>query len=158
MRQRSAGTSRPCRKLAGADAVIDYKRDKVADRILAAAATRSGVDRIIDVSFGANIEVDAAVIARNGTIAAYGSDAVAEPVLPFHAFSQKDARLRMVLVYQAPQSAREAAAREINGLLASNSLKHRVAARFPLEQIVQAHEAVEGGKSVGKVLVDIAAL
>ena len=145
-------------KLAGADAVIDYKGENVADRILSAAETRSGVDRIIDVSFGANIPVDVAVIARGGTIAAYGSDAVPEPVLPFHAFSQKDVKLRMVLLYQTPQSAREAAARDINGLLAANSLKHQVSARFSLEQIARAHEAVESGKSVGKILVDIAAL
>jgi NADPH2:quinone reductase len=145
-------------RLAGADQVIDYKRENVSDRILSTTETKTGVDRIIDVSFGANIAVDAAVIARGGTIAAYGSDAILEPALPFHAFSQKDTKLRMILIYQAPQSAREAAARDINALLASNSLKHRVAARFPLEQIAQAHEAVESGKSIGKVLVDIAAL
>jgi NADPH2:quinone reductase len=145
-------------RLAGADQAIDYKRENVSDRILSTTETKTGVDRIIDVSFGANIAVDAAVIARGGTIAAYGSDAILEPALPFHAFSQKDTKLRMILIYQAPQSAREAAARDINALLASNSLKHRVAARFPLEQIAQAHEAVESGKSIGKVLVDIAAL
>jgi NADPH2:quinone reductase len=144
-------------KLAGADAIINYKLDNVADRILSVAETRLGVDRIIDVSFGANISVDVAVIARNGTIAAYGSDAVPEPMLPFHAFSQKDTRLRMVLIYQAPQAAREAAARDINGLLAANSLKHQYSARYALEQIVPAHEAVESGKGIGKVLIDIAA-
>ncbi|HXF55336.1 MAG TPA: NADPH:quinone reductase [Hyphomicrobiaceae bacterium] len=142
--------------LAGADAVIDYKRENVAERILSAAETRAGVERIIDVSFGANIAVDAAVIARGGTIAAYGSDAVPEPVLPFHAFSQKDARLRMVLIYQAPQSARETAAREISALLEVNALKHRVAGRFRLDEIAAAHEAVEAGGGHGKVLVDVA--
>jgi NADPH2:quinone reductase len=63
----------------------------------------------------------------------------------------------MVLIYQAPQAAREAAARDINGLLAANSLKHQYSARYALEQIVPAHEAVESGKGIGKVLIDIAA-
>jgi hypothetical protein len=30
-----------------------------------------------------------------------------------------------------------------------------VAARFPLERIVEAHEALESGSSIGKVLIDI---
>ena len=145
-------------ELAGADTIIDYKNENVAERVHSIEETRAGFDRIIDVSFGANINVDAAVVAKQGTIAAYGSDAVSEPVLPFHTFSQKDARLRFVLIYQAPQAAREVAARGINGLLATGNLKHQVAKRFPLSEIVQAHEAVESGKNVGKVLVDVAAL
>jgi NADPH2:quinone reductase len=141
---------------AGADAIINYKTENVVERIRALTSRFAGVDRIIEVALGANMQTDLEVIATNGVIAAYGSDAVPEPALPFWGFLQKDATLKMLLIYEAPQLARDAAARDLNALIEAGTLKHQVAARFPLDRIVEAHEAMESGGSIGKVLVDIA--
>lgn len=143
-------------KRAGADAIINYKSEKTIERIGALTGRPAGVDRIIEVAMGANMQTDLAVIATNGVIAAYGSDAVPEPPLPFWGFLQKDVTLKMLLIYEAPQPARDAAARDINALIESGALKHQVAARFPLARIVEAHEAMESGASIGKVLIDMA--
>ncbi|MGE0627264.1 MAG: NADPH:quinone reductase [Hyphomicrobiaceae bacterium] len=143
-------------RLAGADVVVNYTRADAIAAIRDGAGGDAAVDRIIEVDFGANVAMDLAVIARNGVVASYGSDADPEPKLPYAAFSRKNVTLRMALIYEAPQSAREAATRDINLLLETRGLRHQVATRFPLDQIVEAHEAQETRKIIGKVLVGVA--
>jgi NADPH2:quinone reductase len=41
-------------------------------------------------------------------------------------------------------------------LLAAGRLKHTIGARFPLADVAAAHEAVEGGRLIGNVVVDVA--
>jgi NADPH:quinone reductase len=143
-------------KLAGADIIINRKTEDVIERIRNVTATQAGVDRIIEVDFGANHDVSVAVLAQNGVIASYASDAVRNPALNYFAFASKNAVLRTVLIYEAPQSARDAAARDIVQLLETGYLKHQVSAHMPLDQIVAAHEAMESGKTIGKILLDVA--
>jgi NADPH2:quinone reductase len=40
-------------------------------------------------------------------------------------------------------------------MMQEGRIKHAVGARFPLAQIAAAHEAVEGGKVIGNVVLDI---
>jgi NADPH2:quinone reductase len=141
---------------AGADEVVNYKAGDAIEAIRKAAGGPAAVDHIVEVAFGANIAQNVTVLARNGVIAAYGSDAEPEPRIPYWALTQKDASLRALLIYEAPQSARDAAARDINRMIGEGRMVHQVAARFPLERIVEAHEAMESGRVVGKILVDVA--
>ena len=145
-------------RFAGADAVVNYKQADAIEQVRAVAGGPAAVDHIVEVNFGANVAMDMAVIARNGVIASYGSDSNPEPKLPYTGFTQKDATLRMALIYEAQQSSRDHAARDINAMLRDGRLKHQIAARFPLDKIVAAHEAMESGKTMGKLLVDVAAL
>jgi NADPH:quinone reductase len=143
---------------AGADVIVNYKQADAIEQVRAAAGGPAAVDHIVEVNFGANAAMDMAVIARNGVIASYGSDSNPEPKLPYWGFTQKDATLRMALIYEAQQSARDHAARDINAMIQEGRLKHQVAQRFPLERIADAHEAMESGTTIGKLLVDVAAL
>jgi NADPH2:quinone reductase len=43
----------------------------------------------------------------------------------------------------------------LNEILASGKLKHAIGARFALADIVAAHEAVEQGKVLGNVVIDL---
>ena len=141
--------------LAGADLVIDRSTQDVAAAIRAAAP--HGVDRVIEVAFGANLTTDLAVLARGGVIATYASDAQPEPAIPFRALMVKDATVRFVLIYEAPQSAHDAAARDINAMIAAGQMRHQIARSLPLTAIVAAHEAMESGRLVGKILIDLTA-
>jgi NADPH:quinone reductase len=143
-------------RIAGADVVINRKTENMVERIRDVTGDQAGVDHIIEVDFGANQDASVAVLAQNGVIASYASDAVRVPALNYFAFAGKNATLRMVLIYEAPQSARDAAARDIVRLLETGYLKHQVAARMTLDQIVEAHEAMESGRTVGKILLDVA--
>jgi NADPH2:quinone reductase len=137
---------------AGADHVVDYRQPGAAGEI-ARLAGPAGVQRVVDVAFGANLPLTSAVIAVNGTIAAYGSDAEPRPELPFYPLMRRGVTIRTVLVFVMPEPARQAAIRDITRLLATGRLTHPVAARFPLAQTAAAHEYVEAGPGPGKVLI-----
>jgi NADPH2:quinone reductase len=136
---------------AGADHVIDYKREAVAERIM--ALTRgAGVDHIAEVDFGANLPTTLAVLKGNGTIATYASMTNREPQIPFYALMQRNVTLLWVYVYEMPAAAMDAAARETNAWLAS--AVHPPQHTFALDRIADAHLAVEQG-AIGKVLVEL---
>ena len=67
----------------------------------------------------------------------------------------KGATVRFTLVYVMDREAHEIAARDLNAALASGALRPRIVERFPLDQIVEAHEFVGAGGAGGKVVVDI---
>ncbi len=138
---------------AGAHVILNrHEAPDLAGAIRAEAP--AGVSRVVEVAFGANLDLDLAVLARGGTIAAYASDAVPEPRVPFRAVMLKDARLHGVLIYEAPEAALQAAVRGLNALIAAGRLRHQIGLRLPLTRIVEAHEAMEGGRVVGKILLD----
>lgn len=141
-------------RTAGADEVLLYRQPKLASAILE-TTDGDGVDRIIDVEFGANVHTSRQVLKTNGVIAAYASSTVPEPVIPFYAFMFNNVTLRTVLVYDMPEDAKQAAAKDIVSLLAGDTLLHRVAERWPLAEVAGAHEAVERGNLAGCAVVDI---
>ena len=66
---------------AGADHVIDYRRESVGERTMALTGMR-GVDAVIEVDLAANAELLPQVLAPNGVAAIYGSGAP-EVAIPF---------------------------------------------------------------------------
>lgn len=142
---------------AGADVTINRKTEDVVGRIRTEANVERPIDHIVDVDFGANQDTTLAVLADNGVVASYASDAVQEPTLRYFDFAMRNALIQTVLVYAAAQSVRTAAARDIVKLLETGRLIHQRAALYPLEDIADAHETSEKGQSVGKVLIDVAA-
>lgn len=140
-------------KAAGADLVLNRLSDDLAAGIRAFTGTERGVDRVVEVAFGANLDLTMQVLAPRGVIATYSSDAVAQPVLPYWPLILLDATIRFVLVYVMDEAAHEAAATAIGEALRAGTLSHEIGARFPLERIADAHEAVESGRTIGKVVV-----
>ncbi len=140
---------------AGADYVLDYRREDVATRI-GEITSGNGVDRIVDVAFGQNVTLDVSVIKANGVIATYGSDADAYPPLPFYELLRKDITVRFILVYLLPDGARQQGIDDVNAALEAGALRPIIATRFPLRETVQAHQAVESGKLIGNAIIDIA--
>ncbi len=57
-----------------------------------------------------------------------------------------------MLLYGVPRPVLEQAARDITTALADGALTELPVTRFPLDEIIAAHEAVEAG-ALGKVLV-----
>jgi NADPH:quinone reductase len=143
---------REAARQAGADHVIDYRHPDAA-AVIAELAGPAGVQRVIDVAFGANLPLTSAVIAVNGTIAAYGSDATPEPELPFYSLMRRGVTIRTVLVFVMPEPARQAAVRDITRLMADGKLTHPIAARYRLGEAEAAHEHAESGHTPGKVLI-----
>ena len=134
--------------------VLDRREGGLAERILALTGGR-GVDRVVEVALGVNLPLDVAVLAPSGVVAAYASDAQAEPPLPFRELLWKNAAIRFVLVYLVPEEAHLEAARDLTGHLAAGRLRHSIAQRLPLSEIAAAHEAVEAGHLGGKIVLDM---
>jgi len=170
-------------RAAGADHVIDYKRENVGERVMAITAKR-GVDAVIEVDLAANAKLLPDVLAPNGVVAIYGSGAPAvalaseasgqrddsivpapdtrpEPgssaraSIPFQFLLQNNIALRFFLVYLMPQDVRDRATADITRLLEQGELIHNVAQSFALSDIVAAHEAVEAGKAMGNIVLRV---
>ncbi|MGB8432939.1 MAG: NADPH:quinone reductase [Burkholderiales bacterium] len=138
---------------AGADHVIDYRRERTAERIMA-LTDGAGVDHIAEVDFGANLPTTLAVIKGNGSIATYASMTEREPKVPFYPLMMRNVTLLWVYVYEMPAAAMDAAARDTNAWLTSGTALHPASHGFALDRIADAHVAVEEG-AVGKVMVEV---
>ncbi|UHL65628.1 NADPH:quinone reductase [Paralcaligenes sp. KSB-10] len=112
-----------------------------------------GIDRIVDVAFGANLDTSLKVLKTNGSIASYASDQTPVPALPFWQLIRLNATVRYVLVYAMSREAHAKAIAAVTDALAKRTLKHHIAARFALDRIIDAHEALESGQTVGKIII-----
>jgi len=136
---------------AGADHVIDYKRESVGERIKAITGGR-GVAAVIELDLARNAKLLPEVLAPGGTVAVYGSS-TPEVTIPFQFLLQNSITLKFFLVYEMGRQERERATADINLLLARGELIHNVAQTFALDEIAAAHEAVESGRVAGNVVI-----
>ncbi len=134
--------------------VINYREEDVAARVLEITGGR-GVDRIVEVDFGANLAVTEKVIAERGTVAAYASAGVMAPSLPFYPLMFRNRRLWMLIVYLLDPEMRRRGEAQLTTWLEQGALDHAVALTFPLADTVAAHRAVEAGEKLGSVVVEI---
>jgi len=139
---------------AGAHAVIDYRSENVGAR-LRDVTGGAGVDRVVDVEFGANLPGYVKALKPDAVVATYSSMKVAAPALPFYELMRLNFTLRMVFVYTMPPAAKARALADIARWVSTGRPKFAIAARFPLAEIVPAHELVESGAKTGHVVIDI---
>ncbi|MHB2168581.1 NADPH:quinone reductase [Alsobacter sp. R-9] len=137
----------------GAHHAVDYRDPRAAEAILAANGGK-GVDRIVEVDLGENLALDIAVAGLNATIASYSSTRVREFNFPYYAIAPKGLNFRIVQGYCLPDEARAQAIADLTAALAEGWLRHPRMTTFPLDRIVEAHEAAERGDA-GKVLVAV---
>ncbi len=141
-----------CRE-AGAQAVVDHRApDWPAAMLESTGGDR--VDRVIEVDFGANLPRVLDLLRTGGTIATYASMQDPEPRLPFYRMMFMDLTVRLVIVYDMPEAAKQQAIEAINAHLEAGTLKHRIAHRVPLDEIARAHELIEQGGFRGCVVVE----
>jgi NADPH:quinone reductase len=138
---------------AGADHVIDYKREDPGERVRAITGRR-GVDAILEVDLATNAKLIPQLLTPNGVVAIYGSS-LPEVMIPFQFLLQSSIALKFFLVYEMNRQEREQATREITEMLSRGELMHNVARSFDLANIVAAHEAVESGRTAGNVVLRI---
>ncbi|MEO1521961.1 MAG: NADPH:quinone reductase [Cyanobacteria bacterium J06633_2] len=138
----------------GAHHVINYRQEEVVEQVKSLLG-KTRCDRIIDVALSANMTVNASLIARNGVIAAYESGNARTVEIPFYDLLYKNATLRTVLVYAMSDDAHAAAARDINQAIADGALHPQIAAHYPLHETAKAHDAVDSGTLIGKVVIDV---
>lgn len=136
---------------AGADVVINYRSENVAEMVMEATAGE-GVERIIEVDFSANISTNLEVMRPDGLVVVYGSSA-AKIEASFYPLVLKNVGLKFFILYNLDEVSRQSAVRQLTGLLERGLLKHNIAASFPLHETAAAHESVEMGRVAGNVVI-----
>ena len=144
---------------AGADHVVDYRRQDVVAEVRKIAA--HGVDAIVEVNPAVNAAIDAQVIALHGSVAMYADDAGAEMTVPVRSQMTVNSRWQFVLVYTEPARAKALAVEDVNAAVLDGAIRVGREAGlplhvFPLADTAEAHRAVQDG-AVGKVLLDVTA-
>ena len=136
-------------RAAGADAVLNYRDPNFLADLKDAAP--EGVDRVVDVALGVNLDANLSVLRPHGTIVTYAVEP-SDPVVPVRRLMGGNATIRFMLVYGLLPEAIAAAVRDVSEALDRGRLTRLPEHEFTLSDVVAAHEAVENG-AVGKVLV-----
>jgi NADPH2:quinone reductase len=140
-------------RAAGADHVIDYKRENVGDRVMALTQKR-GADAIIELDIATNAKLIPHVLRPRGKVVVYGTGA-AEAAVPLFFFLRNAITLQFIYVYELDAAERAAALGTIARALETGKLITNIGKTFPLADAVAAHEAVEQGKVLGNVVIKL---
>ena len=144
-------------RAAGVRETIDYRAGDMAGRIKGLTGGR-GVHGIIDMDFSTTAGlVGEGALAPHGTVVSFGSNVAADHAVPFRTLLFSSITLQFFLIYDLTTEERAHAIRHVSALLGSGRLQHTIGARFALDDIASAHEAVESGRVMGNVIVDIVA-
>jgi len=139
---------------AGADHVVNHRADSMVDDIHKIVGP-AGVDRVVEVEFGANLPRILEVLRVGGVIATFASTRVPQPTLPFAQMLYRDITIHIVLVYIMPETAKQQAMADIEHYLAADRLLHRIPHQLPLDDIARAHTLIEEGGFGGCVVLNI---
>jgi NADPH:quinone reductase len=111
-----------------------------------------GIDHIVEVAFGANIEADLELLNQGGSIATYATD-ISNPKIPFWPMVFKNIRLFFLGSDDFSADAKSSAARDLNAALESGWSGFEIGERIPLAEIARAHELAEHPVRRGRVVV-----
>jgi NADPH2:quinone reductase len=107
----------------------------------------------VDVDTTANARLASRVMALGGKIASYGSRQLTADV-PVRDLRLRCVSIRFLTIYNFGPDMLQLIAAGINAMVEANLLQHRIARQFPLEEIVAAHEFLESGTAIGKILIN----
>jgi len=116
------------------------------------AMAPQGIDHIVEVAFGANIEADVELLKMDGSIATYATDNES-PKSPFWQMVFKNTRVFFLGSDDFPKEAKAQAARDLNVALEAGWAGFEIAERIPLAEIARAHELMEHPVRRGRVVV-----
>ena len=140
-------------RAAGADHVIDYKRDDVAAAVMD-LTDKAGVDAVIEMDLAANAKLYPGLLHARSQVVVYGTGAP-DATVPAQFLLVNANTIKWIFVYELDAAERAAAIGAITELMQAKRLIHNVALTLPLGEIVRAHEAVEQGKTLGNVVVTL---
>ena len=136
---------------AGADHIIDYRREDVGERVMELTGKR-GVDAVIEMDLAANAKLIPFVLRPKGSVIVYGTGAAAASLPAYFCLTQS-IRVQFFLVYELDTRERERAVSAIGRALEQGKLANRIATpTYTLADIAAAHDAVERG-TIGNVIV-----
>lgn len=155
----TAGTSdkRKAALAFGYDAVFDYNAPDLPAQIRHATGGR-GVDTILDMSAGAHVAADLAMIANDGRIAHLSAGGGKDLTVPLRQLMSRRVRITGAFLRATPVQMKIAVARQLKEkawpLLGTAVIPH-IAATYPLDRAADAHRHLEEGRQVGKIALTL---
>jgi len=101
-----------------------------------------GVDRVVEVAFSDNVDLDAAVLRLGGVVAAYATRED-RPSIPFWPMLFNNLTIRLLGSDDFPEAAKRQAAADLTAAAAAGSLTIRTADPLPLADVAAAHDQVD---------------
>jgi NADPH2:quinone reductase len=112
-----------------------------------------GVDRVVEVAFSDNVDLDAAVV-RNGAVVAAYATRHDRPELPFWPMLFDNVTIRLLGSDDFPVEAKQQAARDLTRAARDGALHVAIGVPLPWDRTADAHELVDAG-SRDRVLVEL---
>ena len=137
----------------GADYYFDYSSDKLASQINEVAP--EGVDRVIEVEFGLNLNWLHQILKPNGTLAVYGSAKEMNPIIPFGLYLFKAIKIDIFLIYILPVKEKEIAINYLHSAYEQKALIPKIDSIYKLEDCDQAQDRTLTKGRRGAVLLEI---
>lgn len=140
---------------AGAAHTILYKTEPVLDIVKEHTGGR-GADAMIDMDFSTTAGLlGQGLVGPHGVVACYGANVLGDIPFPFRSLLFASITLHLFLVYELLPADRAAAIAQLTALLEADKLMHAIGARYSLEETAKAHVAVEQGRTMGNIVIDI---
>ena len=137
----------------GADYFFDYTSDELVSQIKEVAP--EGIDRVVEVEFGINLNWLHEVLKPNGTLAVYGSAKEMNPIIPFGLYLFKAIKIDIFLIYILPPKEREIAINYLHLAYGEKALVPKIDSIYRLEDCGQAQERTLTKGRKGAVLLKI---
>lgn len=139
----------------GCDHVINYTHEDVAARVRE-ITDGAGVPVVYDGVGAATINASLDSLAPRGVLASFGN--ASGPVVNFDlgllaAKGSLYITRPSLMTYVASDDALQANARDLMDVLANGKVKISINQRYPLEDVQQAHQALEAGKTTGSTVL-----
>lgn len=137
----------------GADYAINYTESDWTDEVLKATEGK-GVDWIIEMVGGSIVAKNLEVLAKNGTMIVYGAASGEDFKVSVLSLMEKNHRIQGYWLMNESMENRVRFTKQLLEHLGAGRLKIQVT-EFPLEKAREAHEAIEGRKTTGKVVLTV---
>jgi NADPH:quinone reductase len=141
----------------GADSCFRYDDPELKEKVLEATHGR-GVDCILDMSGGAHIDQDLAMLATDGRLAFLSAGGGATLKLPLRAIMASRIRLTGALLRVLPTDRKVAIASRLRDTawpLLGREVRPHIDCCFTLDQAAEAHRHMEQGSHIGKIMLSI---
>lgn len=138
-------------KSLGADVAINYTEDDWVQQVLSQTNDK-GVDYLIEMTGGEVGSQNIHCLAERGTMFIYGAASGQDFKLSALAILRKDLTIKGYTLYQETPQDLAQFAQELTKNFAEGRLKVMVT-EFPLEKAAEAHRALEGRKTMGKIVL-----
>lgn len=141
----------------GCTAVFDYNDPGLADQVRQKTSGH-GVDTILDMSAGAHLEADLAMIANDGRIAHLSAGGGKVLPVPLRALMAKRVRITGAFLRATPVDEKIKIARHLHETVlrhVGKSIRPHLAKIYPLEDASAAHHFMEASKHVGKIVLTV---